>query len=100
STVSANARISTKFLIQLADAGCFNLVEATESRTSQPVTRIPDDALALFNERYVSRRYLSRNGRSVQKIKQTLESVGIEPEFTSQDGKEFINARERLVEIG
>ena len=100
SSVSANARISTKFLFQLADAGCFNLVEVTESRTSRPVTRIPDDALASFNEQYVSRRYLSRNGRSALAIKRKLEAGGVEPVFTSLDGKEFIYERGELTKIG
>ena len=99
SSASSNMRISTKFLVQLANTGCFNLLEMTESRTSQPVTRIPDDGLASFKEQYVSRRYLSRNGRSALAIKRRLEVAGVEPAFTSLDGKEFIYERNDLTKI-
>ncbi len=72
-------------------------MEITESRTNQPVTRIPDEELAMFTEQYVSRRHLSRSGRSALAIKRKLEVADIEPVFTSEDGKEFIYERDALV---
>ncbi|PVH27707.1 TniQ family protein [Pararhodobacter oceanensis] len=100
SAVSKDAGISTDFLQQLADAGCFGLVQATETRSHhQPETRIPDDEFALFNAQYVSRRYLSRSGRSPIAIKRKLDDAGIEPAFVSLDGKEFIYERGHLVNI-
>ncbi|WP_417586822.1 TniQ family protein [Pararhodobacter oceanensis] len=78
SAASRDAGISTDFLQQLANAGCFSLVQATEIRSHhQPETRIPDDELAQFNAQYVSRRYLSRSGRSPLAIKRKINDAGI-----------------------
>jgi hypothetical protein len=96
STVSSDLRIGRHFLLQLAQAGHFHPIGVTDSRTNQPGTRILDEEVALFDARYVSRRYLSRNGKNALVVKRELDTKGVVPVFSSADGREFIYLRADL----